>query len=116
MAIAERLRQHILQGNWLPGTELQDGDIALQWGVSRPHVREAMKLLCHEGLLSALPRGGMKVTVPTAAQIHEAHALQNLLTHYLADHPAVEQGLAQRMLTMVQQRLELTRYSAFAPK
>ena len=97
-AIADRLRQRILQGEWLPGTELLDGEIASSLGVSRTPVREAMKLLCHEGLLTAHPRRGMTVAILNTAQVQEAQALLQLLRSHLALHPAIEGGLAQQLL------------------
>ena len=106
-AIADRLRQQILQGVCKPGADIQDSDIAQQFGVSRTPVREAMKLLCHEGLLTAHPRRGMTVSVFSPAQITEAQALEALLQQHLAQAPTVEGGLAHHMLRLAQQRLQL---------
>ena len=78
-AIADRLRRRILQGEWLPGASMLDGEIANSLGVSRTPVREAMKLLCHEGLLTAHPRRGMTVAIVSAAQVQEAQVLLQLL-------------------------------------
>ena len=66
------------------GSDINDGALAQEFGVSRTPVREAMKLLCHEGLLTAQPRRGMAVTRLTAAQVAEAHQLCSLLAHHLA--------------------------------
>lgn len=106
-AIADRLRQHLLQGRWQPGADLQDGDIAQQFGVSRTPVREAMKQLCHEGLLTAHPRRGMTVSVFSPVQIAEAQTLQALLQQHIDSHPSEEGSLAQKMLLLAQQRLQL---------
>ena len=106
-AIADRLRQRILHGEWAAGADLNDGSIAASLGVSRTPVREAMKLLCHEGLLTALPRRGMTITVLTAAQVQEAQALHELLQAQLAQQGPIAGGLAQQMLAMAAQRLQL---------
>lgn len=106
-AIADRLRQRILNGEWVAGADLHDGTIAASLGVSRTPVREAMKLLCHEGLLTALPRRGMTITVLTPAQVQEAHDLQGMLQAQLIQQGAIPGGLTQQMLTMAAQRLQL---------
>lgn len=106
-AIAERLRAQLLQGKWTPGQDISDVDIAQQLGVSRTPVREAMKLLCHEGLLTATPRRGMRVAVLSPAQVQEAQQLYALLSAHVAQHGAVDGGIASAMLQMAQQRLQM---------
>lgn len=108
-AIADRLRLRILQGEWLQGADINDGAIATSLGVSRTPVREAMKLLCHEGLLTAHPRRGMTVIVLSAAHVQEALRLRDVLCDQLAQHPVLEGGMAQRMLAMAEQRITLSK-------
>ena len=111
-AIADRLRRRILQGEWLPGASMLDGEIANSLGVSRTPVREAMKLLCHEGLLTAHPRRGMTVAILNIAQVQEAQALLQLLRSHLALHPAIEGGLVQQLQALALQRLQLANLAA----
>lgn len=106
-AIAARLRARILQGEWPVGGELQDSLIATQLGVSRTPVREALQLLCHEGLLTAQPRRGVRITCLPAQQVQEAQALQTLLQGFVQQHASPADGLAAQMLQLVQQRLQL---------
>ena len=84
IAIADKLRERILSHQLPPGSDINDGALAQEFGVSRTPVREAMKLLCHEGLLSAQPRRGMSVTCLSAAQVAEARLLSSLLACHLA--------------------------------
>lgn len=114
-AIADRLRQQILQGTWQPDMAMQDREIATRLGVNRLPVREAMKLLCHEGWLTAHPVHGMTVARLSPAQIQEAQALLQLLHNHLAQHAAVQGGLAQQMYTMARQRLQLASLQAIPP-
>lgn len=107
-AIADRLRQRILQGEWLPGQDVNDGSVAHSLGVSRTPVREAMKVLCHEGLLTTHPRRGMTVAVLTTDQVQEAHRLREVLCTLQAQHPQVDNGLTQRMMSMTEQRIALS--------
>lgn len=108
-AIADRLRQRILQGEWSPGEDINEADIANQLGVSRTPVREALKLLSHEGLLSTQARRGMRIARLTTAQVHEAQQLFELLQTHLSLHPAAEADLALHMLKLAEQRLQLAK-------
>jgi DNA-binding FadR family transcriptional regulator len=70
--IADRLREQIIRG------DLQDGDLlsnepnlAAQLGVSKPTLREALRVLESEGLLQVRNgvRGGPRVTAPNEATV-----------------------------------------------
>lgn len=106
-AIADRLRQRILQGEWATGIAIHATEIASRLGVSPAPVREAFKLLCHEGLLYAQGRSAMHVTVLSPAQIQEAKLVHDWLQKHVAQHDALEDGLGPRMLRMASQRLQL---------
>lgn len=49
---AEQLRKHILRGLLLPGEHLGQAELAARFNMSKVPVREALKQLCAEGLLS----------------------------------------------------------------
>lgn len=117
MAIADKLRQRILAHEWAPGASVNDADIARDYGVSRTPVREALKLLCHDGLLQAHARRGMTVAMPTAQQLREALALQQWLSRFVREQGAAlpEDSLARAMLRMTENRLQLSRLSGSAP-
>lgn len=110
-AIADKLRTRILHREWLPGADLNEGEIAMGYGVSRTPVREAMKLLAQEGLLQALPRRGMRIATLSTAQIAEAQALAQLLHAFInstAAQPDTD-SLASSMLRIAQSRLQLAK-------
>ena len=111
IAIAGKLRERILSHQLPPGSDIHDGALAQEFGVSRTPVREAMKLLCHEGLLTAHPRRGMTVTQLTAAQVAEARLLCHLLDQHLAQLKAQQFSrcteLTERLLAVAQARLRL---------
>jgi DNA-binding GntR family transcriptional regulator len=58
----EMLRQQIIEGKLRPGTRLQQNEIAEQFGLSRVPLREAIRKLEGERLVTVVPRKG--VTVP----------------------------------------------------
>ncbi len=111
IAIANKLRERILSHQMPPGCDINDGALAQEFGVSRTPVREAMKLLCHEGLLTAQPRRGMTVTRLSAAEVTEARLLCHLLAQHLAQLKAQQLNrsteLTERLHAVAQARLNL---------
>lgn len=111
IALADQLRARILSHQLPPGSDIHEGLLAQEFGVSRTPLREAMKLLCHEGLLTALPRRGMKVTLLSHAEVAEARLvcqqLQMLLERQKRQTPAIPCTLTQHLLSLAQARLQL---------
>lgn len=60
-AIAARLREAIIDGQLPPGTPIRQEALALQLGTSRIPVREALRQLESEGLLTLVPHSGARV-------------------------------------------------------
>lgn len=56
------IRRAILEGSQGPGARLVESELARQLGVSQAPVREAIKRLAHEGLVTSIPRRGSYVT------------------------------------------------------
>lgn len=69
--IAEALRQAIQYGIFQEGQSLRQDEIATQFGVSRIPVREALRQLEVEGLVTFHPNRGAMVTVLSAAEAQE---------------------------------------------
>ena len=60
--IADTLRTAILGGNYLPGERIRQEDIAARSGASRIPVREALRMLDSEGLVTLVANSGAWVT------------------------------------------------------
>ena len=56
--VCESLREAIRRGILKPGERIMEIQLAEELGVSRTPVRESLKLLHHEGLLTARPQIG----------------------------------------------------------
>ena len=70
--IADQLRELILSGDLTPGQRLpNEAGLATQFGVSRPTVREALRVLAAEGLVITAKgaSGGTYIAKPSVAQI-----------------------------------------------
>ena len=66
-----RLRAMIVAGQLRPGEKIPELALSKQFGVSRTPLRESLKALAAEGLVSLLPNRGAIVSVITEAEIDE---------------------------------------------
>ena len=94
------LVQHaIVSGELLPGQRVRDLDLAVQLGVSRTPVREALQRLEDEGLVETLP-GALTRVVPLDTQAaREAFPVVAVL-HALATRLAVEKLTEQDLVSL----------------
>jgi DNA-binding GntR family transcriptional regulator len=77
--VADALREAIVKG-WLPaGERIKEIPIAEQLGLSRGPIREAIRLLAHDGLLTVIPNRGAIVPRPTSADVLEVYAMRATL-------------------------------------
>ncbi len=60
--LADRVREMILAGDYAPGQRLQEKEMSELFGVSRTPMREALKVLSSEGLVTLAPNRGAAVT------------------------------------------------------
>lgn len=72
--IARELRNAIYSGALGVGTQLGEVEIAQQLGVSRSPLREAAQRLVQEGLLTATPGRGLRVSLIEGDQIDDLYA------------------------------------------
>ncbi|NYT77018.1 GntR family transcriptional regulator [Alcaligenaceae bacterium] len=61
--IRDKLRERILSGEFRPGARLVEGKLSTEMAVSRIPVREALRALAAEGLVTLEPRRGASVAV-----------------------------------------------------
>jgi len=84
--VAEGIRDGIVLGTYPPGIRLRQEEIAERFGASRVPVREALKLLEAEGLVTLVPNAGAWVSKLTLAECEEVYQarerLEPLLIRY----------------------------------
>jgi DNA-binding GntR family transcriptional regulator len=73
--VAVRLRQRIVEGHVSPGAKLNERELCELLRVSRTPLREAIKMLAAEGLVSLLPRRGAVVTQLSAQDVADTFEL-----------------------------------------
>jgi DNA-binding GntR family transcriptional regulator len=69
--LRESIEEEIATGRLLPGTRLDEVDLAARFGVSRTPIREALNLLLGEGLVESRPRRGTVVAQITPHRLLE---------------------------------------------
>ena len=77
--VAERLRQRIFSHDLTPGTWIDEQALADDYGISRTPLREALKVLASEGLVTLKPRRGCYVTEISERDLDEIFSVMALL-------------------------------------
>lgn len=77
--VAELLRQRIYRRELEPGNWIDELRIAEEFGISRTPLREALKVLAAEGLVTMKVRRGAYVTEVSSADLVDVYHLLNLL-------------------------------------
>ena len=77
--VAERLRQRIYQRELEPGSWIDEMRIAEEYGISRTPMREALKVLAAEGLVTMKVRRGAYVTEVSEKDLRDVYHLLALL-------------------------------------
>lgn len=78
LAVGE-LRRLVFAGVYQPGEHLVEERLTEQLGISRPPLREALRILGEQGLLEQTPRRGVRVTVLSAKDMAEIYSLRTAL-------------------------------------
>ena len=77
--VAELLRQRIFQRELEPGSWIDELKIAEEYGISRTPLREALKVLAAEGLVTMKVRRGAYVTEVNEKDLSDVYHLLSLL-------------------------------------
>ncbi|MFZ5548886.1 MAG: GntR family transcriptional regulator [Pseudomonadota bacterium] len=77
--VAERLREQIFNRELEPGSWIDELKLAQDYGISRTPLREALKVLAVEGLVTMKVRRGAYVTEMSAADVQQVYRLLGLL-------------------------------------
>src|SRR5712664_797102 len=78
------LRQQIMSGRFAPGARLIERELCETLGVSRTSVREALRKLEAEKLVSSVPHKGPMVAVISRKEAAELYAIRGLMEGFAA--------------------------------
>src|SRR5579864_1592388 len=85
-AVADKLREQIIRGEIPEGAQLRQDAIATQYQVSRIPVREALRQLDAEGLITIVPNRGAIVPALSPTDIEELFTIRALLEPEILKH------------------------------
>ena len=77
--LTERLRTLITRGDLAPGEKVPEKDLCKQFGVSRTPLREALKVLASEGIVTLRPNRGAMVSALTTEELEEVFPVMGAL-------------------------------------
>ena len=94
--VAERLRQQIFARELEPGSWIDEMKLCSEYGISRTPLREALKVLAAEGLVTMKLRRGAYVTEMSRDDVAQVYHLLALLESDAAGQVAAHATAAQR--------------------
>jgi len=105
--VAERLRQQIFDRQLEPGSWIDELKLCAEYGISRTPLREALKVLAVEGLVTMKVRRGAYVTEMSTSDVAQVYHLLALLESDAARAVALGADDAARAeLTALHEQLE----------
>jgi DNA-binding GntR family transcriptional regulator len=105
--VADRLREQIFSKQLASGSWLDEQSLADQFGISRTPMREAIKVLASEGLVTIKMRRGAYVTEVARADLEQIFTILSLLEGQAAKETATKATEAElNMLDHLHHRLE----------
>ena len=105
--VAERLREQIFAHKLAPGSWLDEQSLAIAFGISRTPMREAIKVLASEGLVTTKMNKGAYVTEVDRRDLEQIFTVLSLLEGQAAKETAIKASEAQlTQLDNLHHRLE----------
>jgi DNA-binding GntR family transcriptional regulator len=105
--VADKLREQIFSKKLQPGSWLDEQSLADQFGISRTPMREAIKVLASEGLVTIKMRRGAYVTEVFRSDLEQIFTILSLLEGQAAKEAATKASEAQlNLLDHLHHRLE----------
>jgi DNA-binding GntR family transcriptional regulator len=113
--IADSLRTAILDGSYPPGERIRQEDVAARSGSSRIPVREALRMLDSEGLVTLVANSGAWVTKLTLRECVETYLIRERLEPLLlcTSMPRLDTATVDRLGELVDEMEAVAELDAF---
>ncbi len=113
--VAATLREEILNGTLAPGERIVQEDLALRFGASRQPVRDALRLLEGDGLVTLKPNAGAWVSKLSERECDEAYLVRERLEPLLLSQsiPNLTDAQLARLKTLVTEVEKTTDIESF---
>jgi len=113
--VADELRDAILRGAHPPGTRLRQEKLAAQYGASRVPVREALRILESEGLITTVANAGAwiaRLSLDECVELYQVRErIEPLLLRYSL--PTLEAAQVDRLAELAEQMRETDEVERF---
>jgi DNA-binding GntR family transcriptional regulator len=103
------IRARILDNAWPPGHRALEQALALELGMSRTPVREALIRLANEGLVEVIPRHGMRVLPVSADDMREIYEVLTALEAMAAELVVRRKPAAAELKPLVEASRDMAR-------
>jgi DNA-binding GntR family transcriptional regulator len=97
----QNIRRRILDNVWSPGYQALEQEIAVQLGMSRTPVHEALMRLAGEGLVEVAPRRGMRVLPVSPTDMKEIYQILTALESMAAELLATRKPSATELKPLI---------------
>lgn len=107
--IADVLREAIVRGEFSPGTRVRQEEVAARTGASRAPVREALRMLAAEGLVTLVANSGARVSSLSLPECEEIYRVRERVEPLLLRMSAsgLDEASLDRLATLAE-RMSLT--------
>ena len=106
--VFQSIREDILSGRYEQNTELKEAAIGAELGVSRTPVREALRQLELEGLVTIIPNRGAYVNMIIAKDVQDIYVIRSMLEGLCARWAT--QSITEEQLDSMEETLCLSEY------
>lgn len=106
--VFHKIREDILEGKYETGEPIREVAVSQDLGVSRTPVREALKQLELEGLVTSIPNKGTVVAGITEQDIIDIYAIRSLIEGLAARWAAKK--ITEKQLKELEEIIELTEF------
>ena len=106
--VFQSIREDIFSGRYEQNTELKEAAIGAELGVSRTPVREALRQLELEGLVTIIPNRGAYVNMITAKDVQDIYVIRSMLEGLCARWAT--QSITDEQLDSMEETLCLSEY------
>jgi DNA-binding GntR family transcriptional regulator len=97
----EQIRRRILDNAWPPGHRALEREVAVELGMSRTPVREALMRLQNEGLVEVIPRHGVRVLPVSGVDMQEIYEILTALECMAAELLAARNPSGEELAPLV---------------
>jgi DNA-binding GntR family transcriptional regulator len=103
--IADLLREAIVRGDFAPGARVRQEQIAELTGASRAPVREALRMLAAEGLVTLVANSGARVSSLSLPECEEIYRVRERVEPLLLrmSAPGLNESELERLATLAEQ-------------